>query len=76
MSSRLHLDSGDSCPFPPFFFFFFFFFLPLWHLSFQNMQFPVSLDVSAFLCLPVDTAVCMMYSFLPPGPMPTLSPHA
>ena len=30
------------------------------HLSSQNVWFPVSLEVLAFFCLPVDSAVCMM----------------
>lgn len=44
---------------------------PLEHLSLQKFCFPISLEVLAFLCPPVDSAICIMHGFLPSGPMPT-----
>ena len=62
MSNRLNSEPGDSpsssllC-------------LPPGHLSSpHNVWFPVSLEVPAFLCLPMDPAVYKMCGFLPLGP--------
>ena len=47
MTKRLHLDAGESHLFPSLF-------VCLQDSYQSNMWFPVSLEVPAFLCLPMD----------------------
>ena len=67
MSKKLHLDVGDLWPFPPFF--------ASRALISPKCVVSVSLEVLAFLCMPMDPAVYMMLDFLPPGPAPPFSAH-
>ena len=62
MSSRLHLDTRDSCLFPPFF--------ASRTLIIQNAWFPVNLEILLFFVCPWIPSVYKMCGFLPPGPHP------
>ena len=64
MSSRSHLDTGESCSFPPLFICFQGTYHPKMCGFLSVWRFPT------FLCLPMNPAVGMIHGFLPSGPMP------
>ena len=70
MSNRLYLNFGDACPFSPFSV------CPQGSNHPKRYGFLSVWRFLAFLCPPMDPAVCMMHGFLPPGPMPPFSAHA